>query len=306
MGDTDLLYRLALVVGLGMLVGMQRERVDDPLAGFRTFPLIALAGALAALLGQHLALPWLLPAGLLAVTATLIGGSIVIARTRGEPRGMTTEMAALVMYLVGAQVVDGELLVAASISGAVAVLLHFKAGLHGLVDRLTETDVKAVMQLVLISLIILPVLPDQTYGPYDAFNPFETWLMVVLIVALNLGGYVAFRLIGGRGGSLLAGALGGLVSSTAATASLSRQSGAQMTHGLAAIAIMLASTVVLGRVIIELGVVAPTLLKAAIFPLAALAGVAEILRYLYQTDAQQTPKAAGAAVQRNEDEENLT
>lgn len=263
--DTQILYRLALVVGLGLLIGMQRERVDDPLAGFRTFPLIGLAGALSAWLGVSMELVWLMPAALLGVVASLIAGNMVLDDSGSDAGGQTTEMAAVVMFLVGAQAVAGQMWVAAAIAGSVAVLLHFKKGMHALVDRLTETDVKAVMQFVLITLIILPLLPNQTYGPYDVFNPFEVWLMVVLIVGINLGGYVALRLVGQRGGSLLAGLLGGLVSSTAATASLSKQAGAQMARGLAAIAIMLASTVVVVRLMVELAVVSRgTLMEAAV------------------------------------------
>ena len=271
--ETQILYRLALVVGLGLLIGMQRERVDDPLAGFRTFPLIGLAGALAAWLGDSMELVWLLPAALLAVVAALIAGNMVLDKNGSDAGGQTTDMAAVVMFLVGAQAIVGQLWVAAAIAGTVAVLLHFKKGMHALVDRLSETDVKAVMQFVLITMIILPLLPNETYGPYDVFNPFETWLMVVLIVGLNLGGYVALRIVGQRGGSLLAGLLGGLVSSTAATASLSKQAGAQMARGLAAIAIMLASTVVVVRLMVELAVVSRSTLVEGAIPLGLMLAV---------------------------------
>ena len=129
----------------------------------------------------------------------------------------------LLMFAVGAYVVVGYPGVAIVIGGGVAVLLQFKGQLHGLVAGLGDNDLKAIMQLALISLVILPVLPDTTYGPYAVLNPRNIWLMVVLIVGISLGGYVVYKFWGNQAGIVLSGILGGVISSTATTVSYAKR-----------------------------------------------------------------------------------
>jgi uncharacterized membrane protein (DUF4010 family) len=263
---------LGVALGLGLLVGFQRERTEVSLAGFRTFPLITLAGALAAHLGSWAEAPWVLPAALLGLVALVVIGNLARWR-RGEVAvGITTEVAALVMFLVGATAVVGPIGVAVVMGGVVAVLLHFKVPMHTLAQRLTDDEVRAVMRIVLIGLVILPVLPDQTYGPYDVLNPFRIWLMVVLIVGISVASYLLYKLADVRMGTLLGGVLGGLISSTATTASYSRQArGRRTVAPAAAVVLMVASTVVFARIFFEVGVVAPAVLWSAAAPLGAMA-----------------------------------
>jgi uncharacterized membrane protein (DUF4010 family) len=184
---------------------------------------------------------------------------------------MTTEVAALLMYGVGAYLVVGHAAVAIAVGGGTAVLLHWREPLHGLVKRIGAEDFTAVMQFVLITLVILPVLPDSTYGPFDVLNPHKIWLMVVLIVGLGLAGYVAYKLFGQDAGTLLGGVLGGMISSTATTVSYSRRSAETPSlSGLAAVVIMIASAIAFARVIVELAVVARTTLAQTAPPLAAM------------------------------------
>jgi uncharacterized membrane protein (DUF4010 family) len=186
---------------------------------------------------------------------------INIYRLRQDPPdfGMTTEAALLVMYLVGAYLVGGNRAAAVAIGGGVAVLLQFKVELHGLVGRLGDADLRAIMQFVLITCIVLPILPNQTYGPYNAFNPRETWLMVALMVGISLGGYLAYKFLGQNAGLLLGGILGGAISSTATTFSFSRRARENPSGAtLAAVAVTIASAMVYVRVLVEVAVAAPS------------------------------------------------
>jgi uncharacterized membrane protein (DUF4010 family) len=253
---TTAFQTLGISLGLGLLVGMQRERVQAPLAGVRTFALISLFGTLTAMLSLTLG-PWLVAAGVIGVAAmTATGNAVNMKLTRPDP-GITTEIAILLMYAIGAYLVLGHSQVAVVLAGGVAVLLHAKPEMHGFVKRLGETDMRAMMQFVLITLVILPVLPDQAYGPFQVLNPREIWRMVVLVVAISLGGYVVLKLYGEQAGMILGGILGGVISSTATTVSYARRaSHAQSQVAAATLVILLASTIVYLRVLVEVAVVA--------------------------------------------------
>lgn len=184
----------------------------------------------------------------------------------------------LVMFAVGALLVVSQTALAITIGGTVAVLLHLKPQMHSFASRIGDRDFKAVMQFVLISLVILPVLPNQFYGPYQVLNPFKIWLMVVLIVGISLGGYLAYKLLGPRAGTLAAGVLGGLISSTATTASYAKhRSQSPGTTALAAFVIVCASAIVFARVLVLIGATSPTLLTTAIGPMAAMLGTVGVL-----------------------------
>lgn len=246
---------LAVSLGLGLLVGLQRQRAGSAIAGIRTFPIITLAGSATALLPEPLR-PWGFAAGLLAVAALALIGNLTRVKTDESP-GVTTEAAMILMFLVGALVVQGPRSAAVAVGAACAVLLHVKPVLHRFTQRLGENDVRAIMQFAVITLIVLPVLPDRTFGPFDVLNPHRIWLMVVLVVGISLAAYVAQRLLGDRHATILGGLLGGLISSTATTASYSRRAKAEPhAANLALLAIILASTVLYARVLVILWVVA--------------------------------------------------
>lgn len=272
---------LAIAAGLGLLVGLQKERAESPLAGLRTFALVTLAGAVAALIGETTT-HWVVVGGLLAVAAMMFVGNLVILHTNnGDDPGQTTEVAVVLMYLIGALVVAGSREIAIVLGASTAMLLHLREELHTWVDRLSDRDVRAIMQFVVISLVVLPVLPDQTYGPYDVLNPRQIWWMVVLIVGLNLVGYAAFRLFGARAGTALAGILGGVISSTATTISYARQTATDRGRDrVAVLVVWIASGVVYLRVMLEIGAVAPDFLPTAAGPLSIMLGVFVILAAL--------------------------
>jgi uncharacterized membrane protein (DUF4010 family) len=263
MDISSLFQQLGIALGLGLLVGLQRESAASPLAGVRTFPLVTVLGTICGLLSQAFG-GWVLAAGIIALVVIIYIGKI-IEMSKGHPDpGITTEVALLLMFAVGAYLVVGDRAAAIAIGGGAAVLLHFKGELHGIVARLGANDLKAIMQFALISLVILPVLPNRTYGPFDVLNPRNIWWMVVLIVGINLGGYIAYKFLGQRAGITLGGVLGGLISSTATTVSYAKRAAAAPgAIGPAAIIIMIASTVVFARLLLEIATVAPAFLPTA-------------------------------------------
>ena len=255
------LIGLGIALGIGFIVGLQREWAEDKPVGVRSFALISVLGGLSALL-LDTAGAWPIAAGLVAL-ALVLGAQVYSERMEG----MTTIFASLVVYLVGAAAVAGFWLHAVVLGGAVTLLLHWKEPLHHWVERIGARDFEVIIRFVLITLVILPVLPDRGFGPYEVFNPFEAWLMVVLIVAINLAGYVTFQLLGEVSGGWLAGVLGGMVSSTATTLSYVGLSKEREQMGkVAALVILVASTIVYARVMVELSIVAPGLIAPLLAP----------------------------------------
>lgn len=274
----DRLIGLGIAIGLGMLVGFERESADGKPIGLRSFSLIGALGGLVALVSGD--------AGYWPLIGALIALSLLLsARVRQrKSKGLTTMIAALVMLAVGYVAVSGLWGYAVAAGGATMLILHWKARMHGWVDRFDDQDIEIIARFILLALVILPLMPNRTFGPYDVFNPFEAWTLVVLIVGINLVGYVALRLIGSGAGDWVAGALGGLVSSTATTISYSNLSKGITGFGAsAALIILVASTIVYPRIAIELGVVAPGLLQdiagpSALFS-AVLLGLAAVLHF---------------------------
>src|SRR5688572_29094812 len=200
----ELLKRLGIALGLGLIVGLQRERIGSPLGGFRTFPLVTLFGSLSGALSAEFG-GWVLAAGIVTIGGLLFMGNL---EHRERASGLTTEVAMLLMFAVGAFLVSGPIAVGVILGGTVAVLLHLKPQMHSLARRLEDPDFKAIMQFVLITLVILPILPNQKYGPYEVWNPYKIWLMVVLIVGISLGGYIIYKFFGQKAGTLAGGILG--------------------------------------------------------------------------------------------------
>ena len=299
--------QLGIALGLGLLVGLQRTWSDHEEAGIRTFPLITALGFVSSLLAQSFG-GWVLGAGVLAVAAFFVAANIAfLRRSENADLGVTTEVAALVMFGVGAILPLGYTAPALVVGGVVAVLLHSKEPLHDLSERIGEKDIEALIRLCIIALVILPVLPDRDFGPFEVLNPFEIWLMVVLIVGISMAGYVAFKIFGTRAGAVAAGILGGLISSTATTVSYARRSMAEPARSTgAALVVLLASTVVFGRVLVELGVVAPELFTRVAPPIAAMMVLMIVLSltfllratdvHEYEIQEQEPPSDIKAAI----------
>lgn len=258
--DTDFqsLYRFAISLGLGLLIGLERERNPAALAGLRTFAITALLGTLSALLSQAAGSPWVMVASLLAVAAFITGA--YWGKHEADP-GTTTQVALLVCFALGAMVWYGEHTLAVMLAIVITALLYFKTELEGMSRNLTRRDLVSILQFAVVTFIVLPLLPNANFGPYQTLNPYQIWLMVVLISGISLTGYVALRVFGERHGAVLLGLLGGLVSSTATTLIYARQGRTQgKPNSLAITVILLANLVVLPRLLLLVAVMSPALL----------------------------------------------
>jgi uncharacterized membrane protein (DUF4010 family) len=252
----DTLPQFFTSLAIGLLIGLERERNPSAKAGLRTFALVAMFGTLSALLSSKLDTPWLLIAGLLAVAGMIIAAYYNKPVEADDP-GTTTVIALLLCYGLGAMIWFGLAKLAVMLAIAVTALLYFKPELRGMSQRLTRSDLVAVLQFSVLTFIVLPILPDQNYGPYEAFNPHQAWLMVVLISGISLAGYTALHVAGTRYGAPLLGFLGGLVSSTATTLLYAKNSKNNPAMSqLAAAIIVIASMVVLLRLLVLSAVVA--------------------------------------------------
>jgi uncharacterized membrane protein (DUF4010 family) len=284
-----IIQQLGIALGLGLIVGLQRERTDSRLAGFRTFPLITLLGALSALLAREYG-GWVIGGSLAALALVIVVGNLPPLKSTEEPPGVTTETTMLVMFAVGACLMSGLTAVAVAVTGVVAVLLHLKPEMHAFAARIGPEDFKAIMQFVLVSLVILPVLPHRAYGPYLVLNPFKIWLMVVLIVGISLGGYILYKFAGPRVGAWAGGLLGGLISSTATTVSYARRCRQNPAHaGLASFVVLGASAIVFLRVLLLISATAPQFLRAAAGPLALMFVVVAATAWLQWGRHQDPP-----------------
>lgn len=272
---SEIWLRLAASLGIGLLIGLERERHASAKAGVRTFALVALLGSLAALLDEARAGGWLVAIGLAVV------GAMLIAAHAREPAaddpGTTTVVAAAVCYLLGVLAAVGDTTLAGALGIAVAALLYFKPEIEGFSLALKRHEQVSVLQFLVASVIVLPILPDRGFGPYDVLNPRHIWLMVVLVAGIGLASYVALRVAGERHGVLLTGLLGGLISSTATTLLYAKRSteSPQMAR-LAPAVVPLANVVPLGRIALLAAVLAPALLPRLVPVLAGalVAGLA--------------------------------
>lgn len=258
----ELALRLAAALGLGVLIGLERERTqpETRFAGVRTFGLIALAGAMAAYVDHALARPALALA-LFAAVAGLVVVSAVITARQGDV-GITTEVSALLAFVLGYLCVSGNVMLAAGLAVASGGVLALKQWLHNLARRIESADVEATLKFAIVTIIILPLVPNETYGPapLDVINPYEMWWMVVLISGLNFASYILVKVVGAEHGIGLTGLLGGLLSSTAVSLGFAQRSRTQPEQArVFALAILVAWTVMFFRVVVLAAVVAPAL-----------------------------------------------
>jgi uncharacterized membrane protein (DUF4010 family) len=252
------LHPFAISLALGLMMGLERERRGGTNAGLRTFGLVGATGTATAMIAANAASPWLLPAVALGLVAMMISAD----HHRGdadETPDVTTTVALLLCFLFGAMLWHGHTQLAVALALGATALLYFKSELHGATHKLTRQDIVSFLQFALITFVVLPILPDEGYGPYDKLNPYKIWLMVVLTSGLSLAGYAALRLAPKGVAVPLLGLLGGLVSSTATTLVFSRQlRHDDAKHADSSIAIItLANLVVLLRVAVLALAIAP-------------------------------------------------
>lgn len=277
--DVALAGNFLIALLIGALVGIEREKRKSACArptfgGIRTFILLAQIGAVSAWMAQRLAQPWLFVTALVAVASVVLTAYVLEGRRNSDNVGLTTEIAALTVFLLGGAVMVGYAEIAVPLAILTSAVLAFKQPLHGLIAKIGEDDLYAGLKLLIASFIVLPLLPNYYIDPWNALNPYKLWLLVVLISALSLVGYTAMRWLGSAHGTAVTGLAGGLVSSTAVTLGLARQSttetGTRMSDALAA-GVLLAWTVMFVRVLIAVGIVFPSLLAALLVPFVAMA-----------------------------------
>lgn len=297
MEPQELYIRFFTALAIGLAVGIERgwkqrhEKSGEREAGIRTFTLFALTGFAAGCAVEPLGPLFVAIVAIGIFTLVTVGYVSDVIRDDAD-RGMTTEVAALLTFVLGALCAVGALLSAAVIGVIAVALLDQKDLLHGFVQRLQKLELTAVVKLLLISVVLLPVLPDEGYGPGGVLNPYELWWAVVVIAALGVVGYAAIKIAGTRRGALLMGLLGGLVSSTGVTVSASRASqGAKAAALPLASAIATAQAVMFVRTGVLISAMNAALLDFAFLPLALGAITAIIGALIVAYRAGQTKQS---------------
>ncbi|HJS33231.1 MAG TPA: MgtC/SapB family protein [Alphaproteobacteria bacterium] len=273
--EIDILHHLAVALAVGLVIGLERGWSDrnapegSRVAGIRTFALIGFGGGLVALIGREFSV------GIAAAMTLGFAGLFLVVRFTQRPHqdvGMTTEVAAIVTFALGVLAGLGHMVAATAGSVGSAFLLGLKPTLHRWLQKMNQQELFAALQLVLISAVILPLLPDQGYGPFDALNPYRVWLMAVVVAVVSFVGYVLVKLLGSRAGALVTGLCGGLASSTATTMALvrlSRDLDASL-HAAVASGIVAASATMVVRIVVLAAVIHPPLLVDLAPPFVAM------------------------------------
>ena len=281
-------------LAIGLLIGLERERKPTAKAGLRTFALVALSGAASAVLAQAFDAPSIIAVGLGVVAVTMIAAYYHHHEAWHEADPGTTTIAAVIAcYLLGAMVMAGSERMAVILAVIATVLLYYKAELGGIARKLEPRDLTSILQFAVVTFVVLPLLPDREFGPYDALNPRQIWLMVVLISGMSLAGYVALRVVGRERGAVLVGLFGGLVSSTATTLAYSRHVRADgEATALAVTVIITANLVLLVRVTALAAILAPALLAVFIPPLGTALVAGSVVFLLGQRRGTSQPELA--------------
>lgn len=262
--DFSHLIALAVSLALGLLVGLQRgwatrEQADGTrFAGIRTFALLALAGGMAGVMFADAPGPATVLVA--AAAALVIAGYVRDARVNDRVSG-TSGVVALLTLVSGLLVGMGERLIGTAIAVVMVLLLAMREQLHGWIDRLSQREVLSIARFALIALVILPLLPDRNFGPFDAWNPRKLWLIVVFVSGFSFAGYFATRIVGAARGIIATAAAGALVTSTAVTASIAnRLKEDAIPAPVLAAAISVSSVVMFLRVMVLAGLLAPAAL----------------------------------------------
>ena len=287
--------KILLVLGLSLLVGSEREEhkattEQKTFGGVRTYPLIGLIGYAMALLGAGQLLP-------LTLGFTVVGGFLLLSYwhklTTCEVAGITSEVSALTIYVVGGLVYQGHFWVATTLSVASSLLLELKTSLEGFTKRVASEEILTFTKFLLLTAVILPILPNQSFGPFQ-INPFKTWLVVVAVSTVSYASYVLQRVTKPQGGVLLAAILGGAYSSTVTTIALAKRASREERPHLFSGAILMASGVMYLRLTILLGLFNRSLLAHLAPSFLGLALLALLVGWVWL----RKPDASSEAIKR--------
>jgi uncharacterized membrane protein (DUF4010 family) len=270
MDITQLLSRLAVALGIGLLIGLERgwkTREVEPgrrAAGIRTFALIGLLGGILAAIAQATGSPW--GTGLVLGLGFAVFAAVFAVLERDADRAAgsysaTTTIAGLLTFALGAYALIGELRVAAAVAVAAAGILAARQDIHQWVERITWPELRSALVLLAMTFVVLPVVPDVHIGPADGVNPREVWLIAIVLAGVSFLGYGAIKIFGAARGVLLSAFAGGLVSSTAVALTNARRAAAgEGAPGLLAAGVATATVVSFIRVIAIVAVLQPALL----------------------------------------------
>ncbi|WP_020565514.1 MgtC/SapB family protein [Methylosarcina fibrata] len=275
MNELENFKLLGVALAIGLLIGLERGwrlRESDEgtrIAGLRTYGLIGLMGGVGGLLAEHIG-PLLPVVMFLALTLILLV-AYSLSLGKFEDVGITSMIASLMTFLLGTLTLYGHTVLASATAVIITLLLGFKPLLHSWVNKLERRELEATLKLLLISVVMLPILPDQGYGPWESFNPYKIWLLVVLIAGISYIGYFAVRILGNRHGTVVTGAFGGLVSSTVVSLNLARHAAhyPKMENALAS-GILMACATMFVRVLLLLSILNQALVRTLLPSLAAM------------------------------------
>ena len=290
-------FRLAIALAVGLIIGMERgwKSRKSPtgwrVAGVRSFASVGLFGGISALLGREFG------AGFLAVTffglALIVAVSYVMTVRDTQDFGITTELSLLMTFVLGALAVSGFEEEAVAGSVVLATLLGFKRELHQILRKLDRREIIATLQLLIVSAVALPLLPNRNIGPWEALNPRTIGWLVLLIAGISYIGYFTMRIFGSRIGLLATAIVGGLVSSTAVTVAYGRMARKEKGNfALLGAGISLAAATMAVRLLIEVGIVNPDLLSWLMAPIGLLAIIPLIAAIVIATTTKQNSLSA--------------
>ncbi len=278
----DVILKVLIALAIGALIGIERERKQSDkqeFAGIRTFTIIALFGILSAYLSQFynnfIILAFL---GLIFI----VGLSYYRSTLQDDDIGITTEVVAMVTFILGALCFTEEgLFIAPIIAIIITALLAYKSYLHHFIQHVSEKELINTLKFLIIAFVILPLLPNETFGPLGVFNPYQIWLIVVFISAISYAGYVAIKVIGPEKGLSLTGLIGGLVSSTAVTTAMAaRVKETEVLIRIAVFATVLSSSMMFFRVLFEVLIINTSLTPLLIVPMLSMGVTGIILAFL--------------------------
>jgi len=259
MFDITLLQNFLVAIILGALIGLEREyaryrKKGHDYAGIRTFPLIALFGALSAYLGDIIS-PWIIITGIILIGSIIVVSYFAVAVKARKYLGATSEVAGFLTFFIGMISYYGELTLAVTLAVIITIILYSRSVLHRFAEHIKQQELTDTLKFALIAFVILPFLPNKGYGPFEIFNPFIIWLMVVFISGISFAGYILLKWRGEKGIEI-AGLLGGLIGSTPTTLSFSvRSKKEKKIYKALALGVMLANGVMFLRVLIEVFVI---------------------------------------------------
>ena len=285
--EQQVFYHLSVALAIGLLIGVERgwkereAKEGERVAGVRTYGLIGLLGGGSALLAENIG-PLVMGLAFIGLAGMLTAVYIVNLRQGNEDSGITSLIAGLVTFVLGALAAMGEVAIAAASAVVTTLLLSYKPLLHRWVSALEIKELRAGIKLLLISVVLLPILPNQGYGPWQSLNPYAIWWMVVLIAAISFVGYFAIKIGGARRGIVFTGLFGGLASSTALTLHFSRMSRREAVMApMLAMGILLACGTMFPRMLLLATVLNRDLFKPMLIPAAVMALLVYLPALLY-------------------------